>query len=46
VSTTSKDRQVKFVLEGLAVATVAPGITGVTSGKLAMELAFGRALRS
>jgi hypothetical protein len=45
VASSTKDQQVKTVVEALAAATRALGVTGVLNDKLAVEFALGRAWR-
>jgi hypothetical protein len=45
VAKQSRDQQVKAVVEGLALGTLALGVKAVSASKLDLEFAIGHALR-
>jgi hypothetical protein len=45
VAKQSRDQQVKAVVEGLALGTLALGVEAVSASKLDLEFAIGHALR-
>ncbi|WIB63727.1 hypothetical protein [Curtobacterium sp. MCBD17_040] len=42
----SKDQQIRWIVEALAAATLAQGVSAVTSGKQALESSLGSAWRN